>query len=95
MEITLTSKRVERLTERIGQERVTQREAEIEEWEQLPAVEKLAAPTGVTAPEVACVSCDGGRLQRCDLPEDAKSHWCESKVGILLELVLRHNNYAT
>ena len=25
-------------------------------------------------------------MQRCDLPEDAKSHWCETKVGILLEL---------
>jgi len=25
-------------------------------------------------------------MQRCDLPEGAKSHWCETKVGILLEL---------
>lgn len=92
LEITLTSKRVERLTERIGQERVTQREEEIDEWEQLPAVEKSGVPAGVSAPEVVSVSCDGGRLQRCDLPEDAKSHWCESKVGILLELGPRLHN---
>ncbi len=25
-------------------------------------------------------------MQRCDLPEDAKSHWCETKVGALLEI---------
>jgi hypothetical protein len=25
-------------------------------------------------------------MQRCDLPADAKSHWCETKVGVLLEI---------
>lgn len=25
-------------------------------------------------------------MQRCDLPEEAKSHWCETKVGALLEI---------
>ncbi len=86
LEIKLTTKRVERLTERIGQERVAQRDLSIAEWESLPLVEKLAAPKGIKAPAVACVSCDGGRMQRCDLPADAKSHWCETKVGVLLEL---------
>ena len=86
LEIPLTTKRVERLTERIGQERVAQRELSIAEWESLPLVAKLATPQGIKAPAVACVSCDGGRMQRCDLPEDAKSHWCETKVGVLLEL---------
>lgn len=86
LEITLTTKRVERLTERIGRERVAQRELSIAEWESLPLVEKLAAPNGIKAPAVACVSCDGGRMQRCDLPADAKSHWCETKIGVLLEI---------
>ena len=86
LEVDLKTKRVERLTERIGLERVAERELSIAEWESLQLVKKLEAPPGVKAPAVACVSCDGGRLQRCDLPEEAKSHWCETKVGILLEL---------
>ena len=86
LEIELTTKRIERLTERIGLERVYERELSVVEWESAPLVNKLAAPPGVRAPAVACVSCDGGRLQRCDLPANAKSHWCESKVGVLLEL---------
>ncbi len=86
IEVELTTKRVERLTERIGVARVYERDIDTRRWEELPLIEKLAAPPGVKPPQVACVSCDGGRMQRCDLPEDAKSHWCETKVGILLEL---------
>lgn len=85
-EVALTTKRVERLTERIGAERVLERERETQRWEQLPLVQKLAAPAGVKPPQAACVMYDGGRMQRCDLPAGAKSHWCETKVGILLEL---------
>ena len=86
LEVELTTKRVERLTERIGQRRVAERKGEVAAWEALPLVTKLAAPAGVKAPAVVCVSCDGGRMQRCDLPDDAKSHWCETKVGALMEL---------
>lgn len=86
LEVALTTKRVERLTERIGHERVAQRELSIAEWEALPLVEKLAAPQGIKAPAVACVSCDGGRRPRCDWPADAKSHGCETKIGVLLEV---------
>ena len=86
LEIELTTKRVERLTKRIGRERVAERELSVAEWEALPLLKKLAAPAGVKAPAVVCISYDGGRMQRCDLPEEAKSHWCETKVGALLEL---------
>ncbi len=86
IEVELTTKRVERLTERMGKARVDEREIATQRWEQLPLTQKLAAPPGVKPPQVVCVSYDGGRMQRCDLPEDAKSHWCETKVGILLEL---------
>ena len=86
LEVELTTKHVERLTERIGRERVAERGSVIADWEALPLVEKLAAPKGIKAPAVAGVSCDGGGMQRCDLPEDAKSHWCETKVGALLEI---------
>lgn len=86
LEIELTTKRVERLAERIGTRRVAEREADTAAWQTLPLMAKLAAPAGVKAPQVVCVSTDGGRLQRCDLPEDARSHWCETKTGALMEL---------
>ncbi len=86
IEVDLTTKRVERLTKRIGHERLYERVTDICRWNALPLVEKLAAPPGVKPPRVVCVSCDGGRIQRCDLPEGTKSHWCETKVGILQEL---------
>lgn len=86
LEVELTTKRVERLTERIGLRRVAERQAEVADWEALPLVTKLTTPPGVEAPAMVCVSTDGGRMQRCDLPDDAKSHWCETKVGALMEL---------
>jgi len=86
IEVELTTKRVERLTERIGKARVYEREIATRQWEGPPLLQKLTAPPGVKPPQVACVSYDGGRMQRCDLPENAKSHWCETKVGILLEM---------
>ena len=86
LEIDLNPKRVERQTERIGAERVAERALAIAAWDQLPLMEKLAAPPGVKVPDVVCIECDGGRIQRCDLPADAKSHWTETKMGLLLEL---------
>lgn len=86
IEVQLTTKRVERLTERIGKSRIFEREIDIQRWEALPLLEKLVAPPGVKPPQAVCVTYDGGRMQRCDLPKDAKSHWCETKVGALLEL---------
>jgi len=86
LELELVTKRIERLAKRIGSERVAEREQAVGEWEGLPLVEKLAPPEKVKAPAVVCVSPDGGRMQRCDLPETAKTHWCETKVAVLLEL---------
>jgi hypothetical protein len=86
LEVELTTKRIERVSKRVGQERIAECQAEVDAWEARPLVAKLAAPPGVKAPGVVCVSMDGGRMQRCDLPDDAKSHWCESKVGALMEL---------
>jgi hypothetical protein len=86
LDVDLNAKRLERLAERIGLERVAERDAGVAEWKALPLVEKLAAPKGVKAPDVVVVSPDGGRIQRCDLPDSAQSHWCEVKVGALMEL---------
>ena len=62
LEVELTTKRVERLAERIGHRRVAERDADVAAWEAQPLVAKLKVPAGVKAPAVACVSTDGGRI---------------------------------
>lgn len=76
-------KRVERITERIGAERVAERETQIAAWSQLRLIERDQAPPGVKPPEVAAVLADGGRLQLCERAEGATSHWHEYKAGVL------------
>lgn len=83
LEQVLGIKRIERLTERIGGERVLQRDAETTTFEALPLMQKLAAPAGVKPPELAAVLPDGGRLQLCEPNEDSKTHWHEYKAGCL------------
>ena len=92
---TISLKRVERQTERIGAERVAQREAEIARWVALPLMQRDQAPKGVAAPNVAAVLADGGRLQLChenaaarsaassNSSSSATSHWHEYKAGVL------------
>lgn len=76
-------KRIERQTERIGEERVAEREAEIAAWSELPLMQRDRSPAGVKPPDVAAVLADGGRLQLCDENPDAKSRWHEYKAGVL------------
>ncbi len=83
LERVLGIKRLQRLTERIGAERVAQRDAETAAFLQLPLVEKQAAPPGVKAPDVAAVMPDGGRLQLCSENEQSRTHWHEYKAGCL------------
>jgi len=59
-------KQVERLTRRIGAERVAERDALVAAFQALPLPEKFGVPAGVAAPEVAAVMADGGRLQILD-----------------------------
>lgn len=81
------AKQVERLTKRIGQERLEQRKQQLAAFEKQPLVAKdqIADPAR-PAPAVALVSIDGGRLQireRDEPPRTATSHWRESKVAVL------------
>jgi hypothetical protein len=59
-------KQVERVTERIGAERVAERDAQTAASQALPLVEKFRAPPGQAAPDLAVVMADGGRLQILD-----------------------------
>lgn len=65
-ERSVSAKQVERVTRRIGAERVAERDAEVAAFQALPLVEKFAVPAGVTAPDLAVVMADGGRLQILD-----------------------------
>lgn len=86
LEMTLGRKRIERLTERIGAERVGEREAEVELFETLTLSEKLAGPEGVVPPKAAAVMGDGGRFQKTAQNADSKTHWHEYKAGFCAAL---------
>jgi hypothetical protein len=65
-DLAVSAKQVERLTRRIGAERVAERDAAVAAYQALPLAEKFAAPAGVTPPGLAVVMADGGRLQILD-----------------------------
>lgn len=65
-DLPVSAKQVERLTRRIGRERVAEREAAVAAYQALPLVERFAVPAGVAAPDLAVVMADGGRLQILD-----------------------------
>lgn len=83
LKVQVGLKRVERITERIGGERVAERQSQIEAWSRLPLVERDRAPVGVKPPKVAAVLADGGRMQLCEREDGATSHWHEYKAGVL------------
>jgi hypothetical protein len=62
----VSAKQVERVTRRIGAERVAERDAQVAAYQALPLVEKFAVPAAVTPPDLAVVMADGGRLQILD-----------------------------
>jgi len=87
-ELRISEQRIMRATKRIGEERIAQREGEIEAWEQLSLPEQQGSARE-QVPAVAVVEMDGGRLQireRKPSAEDENhtSHWREMKVGCLL-----------
>ena len=66
-ELQVPPKQVERLTRRIGEERVAQRNQEIKNYLDLPLSEKCSSPASAAViPDLAVVQIDGGRLQILD-----------------------------
>lgn len=90
MEMIIGRKRIERVTERIGGERLEQAEEEVTAFEKLTLMKKVNGPENVTAPKSAAVMLDGGRYQRTEQNPDATSekstHWYEYKAGLCLQL---------
>lgn len=62
-ELKVDDKQVRRLCKHIGAERCGERDAAAAAYQALPLVERKEVPKGVTAPELAVVGVDGGRLQ--------------------------------
>jgi hypothetical protein len=60
------AKQVERVTKGIGLERCDERDADAAAYQALPLARRKEAPPGVTAPAVAVVGTDGGRIQIFD-----------------------------
>ena len=72
LHLEVDPKQVERVTERIGAARCAERAAEVEEYLSLPLTQRKDKPTAVTAPALAVVGVDGGRLQIRSEPKAAK-----------------------
>jgi hypothetical protein len=69
--LVIERRQLERWTHRIGQLRVEQRDASVEQWSQLPLPEASRGCPVPKAPEAVMVSMDGGRLQIDDRSSDA------------------------
>ena len=98
LDISLGHKRLERITERIGAERLVEADQEVAAFQALTLMEKLAGPKNVRSPASAAVMVDGGRYQRCEKNEsedgDRRTHWFEDKAGLCLELGGRRDDVA-
>jgi hypothetical protein len=82
-DLAIAPKPVERLTRRIGRERIDQREAAVAAFRARPLREKdTVAEPGRPCPSVAMVSVDGGRRQVRSASERS-GHGRESKVAVL------------
>lgn len=62
-ELPISDKQVRRVCQTIGGARVAERDAAVSAYQALPLPQRKAVPAGVTAPDVAVVGVDGGRLQ--------------------------------
>jgi hypothetical protein len=92
-ELSVSSARVRRATERIGRARSSARRRGVERWRQLPLPAQRRSPHD-HIPAVACVQVDGGRVQireRCAARAEPPSSgfWRESKVACLLRMQSR------
>jgi hypothetical protein len=86
-ELDVSAERVRRATERIGEERVVERDAQAAAYNALPIPARRTVPADQPRPAVACVQMDGGRLQFFDRAEPQRNEddtfWREMKVGCL------------
>ena len=89
--LSLSARRIRRVVQQIGGERVAEREAAVERFKTMDLPKQRAGSKAAEPPEIGVVSMDGGRYQRRDhFGEKGRSaeanHWKEDKVGCLLSM---------
>ena len=62
-ELPVSSKQTRRVCNIVGDERVAERDAAVDQYQKMPLTTRKGVPEGVVAPTVAVVGVDGGRLQ--------------------------------
>lgn len=99
--LRVATKQVERVTEKIGRERVDQRDEAVADFQGTPLMTRCTSPIP-HPPDLAVVEMDGGRLQILDRgaaapdpeegpddegePEARQGHWREDKIGVLMTM---------
>ncbi len=89
--VRVSLKRIRRVVNQIGNERVAEREAAVERFQEMDLPKQQIGSTAVDPPQIAVTMMDGGRYQRRDhfgekdRPAREK-HWREDKVGCLLSM---------
>lgn len=103
-ELSISGKRCERITQRVGQQRIAEREQRLEQYGALPIPQQREvpadAPRGGWDHRVAVVMADGGRAQLRDerwgqprQPGEEKPRWWrESKVSLLATFYRRSHD---
>jgi hypothetical protein len=64
--LLVDEKQVERVTRAIGEERLAERTAAVQAFQELPLPQKFNVPASVPVPDLAVVMADGGRMQILD-----------------------------
>ncbi len=87
----ISARRIRRVVEQIGSQRVTEREASVEQFKAMDLPKQQAGSKAIEPPEIGVISMDGGRYQRRDHFGDTDrqpeaNHWKEDKVGCLLSM---------
>lgn len=87
-EVDLSTKQIHRLTSRVGEDRVAERQQFVAEFAAKPLAERTTAKPGVPPPEVGVVMLDNGTHQRRDQFQDpeAKTHWKQETGGLVLSM---------
>ncbi len=87
----VSARRIRRIVSQVGNERVAEREAAVEQFKGMDLPKQQVGSSAVDPPQIAVVEMDGGRYQRRDRfgqrdgPAREK-HWREDKVGCLLSM---------
>jgi hypothetical protein len=88
-ETPVSARRIRRMVNRIGGERVAEREAMLEQYNGMDLPKRQTGSAAIEPPQVAVTMMDGGRYQRRDHFGEKdrpaqENHWREDKVGCLL-----------